>query len=67
MDEGIILRVSQKNGVTKFENFSEQTLCVNMKPIPPKRKHKTVKIVRADHFLILECEVDINQISLTFE
>lgn len=69
MDDSLVF-VSQKEGVTRFENHSKHNLFVYIKPIKPKRKYTKIILIPSGTFKIfdaIEQEFDLTRVVFSLE
>jgi len=58
--------VQQKDGVTKIINYTENTLCVYLKPIKPKRKLVKIFLIPRESFKIFDHQFEIDLTTMLF-
>jgi len=66
MDEGLVFKVIQKDGITYCVNHSEHKLYLILKPIKPKRKYKNVFVIESQSFLIFDKNVILDLTDFVF-
>lgn len=62
-----LLKIERIDHVTKITNNSGYDLLISWKPIFPKRKYRSFYLVAKDCYVIIEWELDLSTISITFQ
>lgn len=69
MDEGLVLRVYQKDGITMIENHTDNNLFLYVKPIKPKRKYTKAVLISPQSVKIFDSTmpIDLNEMIFSLE